>query len=111
MSTKPWWLIYELPSSLHRVLQPHFVVLKRLQRSPPENQSVYERPILSLGSPVVMDFTPHAKLVGTASNIEDTGSIEGTNDEKLPDHHPFSIALMPRSLLIFKDLAYSEYLH
>ncbi|GKA33493.1 recombination initiation defects 3 [Tanacetum coccineum] len=67
--------------------------------------------ILSLGSPVVMDFTPHAKLVGTASNIEDTGSIEGTDDEKLPDHHPFSIALMPRSLLIFKDLAYSEYLH
>ncbi|GKD77320.1 alpha-ketoglutarate-dependent dioxygenase AlkB homolog 6, partial [Tanacetum coccineum] len=58
-----------------------------------------------------MDFTPHAKLVGTASNIEDTGSIEGTDDEKLPDHHPFSIALMPRSLLIFKDLAYSEYLH
>ncbi|PWA72361.1 Oxoglutarate/iron-dependent dioxygenase [Artemisia annua] len=67
--------------------------------------------ILSLGSPVVMDFTPHAKLVGTASNIEDTGSIEGTDDEMLPNHHPFSIALMPRSLLIFKDLAYSEYLH
>ncbi|XP_071720709.1 alkylated DNA repair protein ALKBH6 homolog [Rutidosis leptorrhynchoides] len=52
--------------------------------------------ILSLGSPVVMDFTPHPSL---------------TDDSNLPNRHPFSIALMQRSLLIFKDTVYSDYLH
>ncbi|XP_015074281.1 alpha-ketoglutarate-dependent dioxygenase alkB homolog 6-like isoform X3 [Solanum pennellii] len=33
------------------------------------------------------------------------------SSEWLDNFHPFSIILMPRSLLIFKDMVYSEYLH
>ncbi|KAI3826582.1 hypothetical protein L1987_00630 [Smallanthus sonchifolius] len=66
--------------------------------------------ILSLGSPVVMDFTPHFSLLGT-SNIEDKDSIEGADHVNLPNYPSFSVALMPGSLLIFKDTAYSDYLH
>lgn len=62
--------------------------------------------ILSLGSPVVMDFTPHSRLKSCADelteNIDDKDS-NGTTHQP----HPFSILLMPRSLLIFKDEAYS----
>lgn len=53
--------------------------------------------ILSLGSPVVMDFTPHSRFMET--------SIE--EDKWLDNHRPFSVLLMPRSLLIFKDTAYT----
>ncbi|KAK1412011.1 hypothetical protein QVD17_32932 [Tagetes erecta] len=67
--------------------------------------------ILSLGSPVVMDFTPHFSLSGDTSNIEDKDSIEGADHENLPNYPSFSVALMPGSLLIFKDTAYSDYLH
>ncbi|XP_062076301.1 alkylated DNA repair protein ALKBH6 homolog isoform X2 [Humulus lupulus] len=58
--------------------------------------------ILSLGSPAVMDFTPHSRLM--EKSHED-------DDQRLDDHQPFSVLLMPRSLLIFKDSAYSDYLH
>ncbi|KAI3738794.1 hypothetical protein L2E82_28954 [Cichorium intybus] len=57
--------------------------------------------ILSLGSPVIMDFTPHASLADNTSN----------NDGNLQNYPPFSIALKPCSLLVFKDTAYSDYLH
>ncbi|KAK9058515.1 hypothetical protein SSX86_023357 [Deinandra increscens subsp. villosa] len=67
--------------------------------------------ILSLGSPVVMDFTPHSSLFDSSSNIEDKDPIEGADHGNLPNYPPFSIALMPGSLLIFKDVAYSGYLH
>ncbi|KAD5803547.1 hypothetical protein E3N88_14907 [Mikania micrantha] len=67
--------------------------------------------ILSLGSPVVMDFRPHFSLLGSTSNIEDKNSIEEADHGNLPNYPPFSIALMPGSLLIFKDTAYSDYLH
>nr|XP_043610582.1 alpha-ketoglutarate-dependent dioxygenase alkB homolog 6 [Erigeron canadensis] len=67
--------------------------------------------ILSLGSPVVMDFTPHPSLAGCTSNTENRGIIEGTDHVTSPNHDPFSIALMPRSLLIFKDMVYTDYLH
>ncbi|KAI3683440.1 hypothetical protein L1987_83943 [Smallanthus sonchifolius] len=67
--------------------------------------------ILSLGSPVVMDFTPHLSLLGSTANIEDKDSIEGADHGNLPNYPPFSVALMPGSLLIFKDTAYSYYLH
>uniref|UniRef100_A0A2N9EH88 Alpha-ketoglutarate-dependent dioxygenase AlkB-like domain-containing protein n=1 Tax=Fagus sylvatica TaxID=28930 RepID=A0A2N9EH88_FAGSY len=71
--------------------------------------------ILSLGSPVVMDFTPHSRLTFCTNDVKDTNSDGGTSDiekEKwLGDHHPFSVALMPCSLLIFKEKAYSDYLH
>ncbi|KAM7497560.1 hypothetical protein LguiA_021974 [Lonicera macranthoides] len=50
--------------------------------------------ILSLGSPVVMDFTRHSTLADNKSGSQ--------------TRLPFSIVLMPRSLLIFKDMAYSE---
>ncbi|KAL5783780.1 hypothetical protein ACOSP7_008809 [Xanthoceras sorbifolium] len=71
--------------------------------------------ILSLGSPVVMDFTPHSKLrtsTDTSKNDVDCRSSGGQpfvpeTDELIDNHRPFSILLMPRSLLIFKDDAYS----
>ncbi|EPS65036.1 hypothetical protein M569_09743 [Genlisea aurea] len=55
--------------------------------------------ILSLGSSAVMDFAPHPRF----SNASDS-----TYSGK---YIPFSVALKPRSLLIFKDKAYSDYLH
>ncbi|XP_059432505.1 alkylated DNA repair protein ALKBH6 homolog [Corylus avellana] len=71
--------------------------------------------ILSLGSPVVMDFTPHSRLRLCTKDVEDNNSDGGTSeiekDKWLHDHRPFSVLLMPRSLLIFKDEAYSDYLH
>ncbi|XP_030481354.1 alkylated DNA repair protein ALKBH6 homolog [Cannabis sativa] len=57
--------------------------------------------ILSLGSPAVMDFTPHSRLM--EENHKD--------DKTLDNPRPFSVLLMPCSLLIFKDSAYSDYLH
>ncbi|KAF5482300.1 hypothetical protein F2P56_002882 [Juglans regia] len=71
--------------------------------------------ILSLGSSVVMDFTPHSRLSLCTNDVKDDNSNGATSDiekdECLDDHHPFSVLLMPRSLLIFKDEAYSDYLH
>ncbi|CAN4123848.1 unnamed protein product [Withania somnifera] len=75
--------------------------------------------ILSLGSPAVIDFSPHPNLssrVGTHGNsVDDKISGQETavmnSCEQLDNFHPFSILLMPRSLLIFKDMAYSDYLH
>jgi len=69
--------------------------------------------ILSLGSPVVMDFTPHARFKQDSQDDvckdSDGGTFEIGKDKWLDDNHPFSILLMPRSLLIFKDKAYSGY--
>ncbi|KAG5631669.1 hypothetical protein H5410_003386, partial [Solanum commersonii] len=75
--------------------------------------------ILSLGSPVVIDFTPHPNLsccVGAHGNsaedkISDQEAAVMNSCEWLDNFHPFSIILMPRSLLIFKDMVYSDYLH
>ncbi|KAK6945563.1 Alpha-ketoglutarate-dependent dioxygenase AlkB-like [Dillenia turbinata] len=68
--------------------------------------------ILSLGSPVVMDFSPHSRLRQSTNTAETESSVdEGNSTRWLDDHRPFSILLMPRSLLIFKDEAYSDYLH
>ncbi|KAF5748857.1 alpha-ketoglutarate-dependent dioxygenase alkB 6 [Tripterygium wilfordii] len=75
--------------------------------------------ILSLGSPAVMDFTPHSKLrfgsntlKGDAENRRCDGrDFKIETHEWIDNHHPFSVLLMPRSLLIFKDNAYSDYLH
>lgn len=67
--------------------------------------------IVSLGSPAVMDFTPHSRLRSCTNNAEDTNSDGRTSDigkdKFLGDDRSFSIVLMPRSLLIFKDEAYS----
>ncbi|KAA8517586.1 hypothetical protein F0562_017784 [Nyssa sinensis] len=75
--------------------------------------------IVSLGSPVVMDFTPHSSLRLCTSALRDSvedniscgGASDIETDKWLHNHHPFSVLLMPRSLLIFKDMAYSDYLH
>ncbi|KAF5931309.1 hypothetical protein HYC85_032182 [Camellia sinensis] len=74
--------------------------------------------ILSLGSPVVMDFTPHSTLQlctnTLTNNVDDKlsdGAFDGETEKWSDDHLPFSVLLMPRSLLIFKDKAYSDYLH
>ncbi|KAJ0080353.1 hypothetical protein Patl1_24678 [Pistacia atlantica] len=68
--------------------------------------------ILTLGSPVVMDFT-HSKFRLSTSALKNTVDDNNSNGEVLKtdqwkdNHHPFSILLMPCSLLIFKDDAYS----
>lgn len=66
--------------------------------------------ILSLGSPVVMNFTPHMKLSdcnGTTEFEAGAQKSERSGTETLDDPSSFSLLLMPGSLLIFKDLAYS----
>ncbi|KAJ0043109.1 hypothetical protein Pint_18820 [Pistacia integerrima] len=69
--------------------------------------------ILSLGSPVVMDFTPHSKFRLSTSALKNTVDDKNSNgevfetDQWKDNHHPFSVLLMPCSLLIFKDDAYS----
>ncbi|KAI3461924.1 hypothetical protein Pfo_018587 [Paulownia fortunei] len=75
--------------------------------------------ILSLGSPVVMDFVPHPSFENatdtSGNNHEDIISKpahkEMSSGKWLSEYLPFSAALMPLSLLIFKDKAYSDYLH
>ncbi|XP_021650318.1 uncharacterized protein LOC110642539 isoform X3 [Hevea brasiliensis] len=75
--------------------------------------------ILSLGSPTVMDFIPHSRLRTCTDSGDNDVKSEGSGEEpleietdkKMDNHHPFSVLLMPRSLLIFKDNAYSDYLH
>ncbi|CAE6186056.1 unnamed protein product [Arabidopsis arenosa] len=65
--------------------------------------------ILSLGSPVVMDFTPHLRLRsgdGYISQDQNPGA-----ESCVPERDSFSVLMMPRSLLIFKDDAYSDFLH
>ncbi|KAK8984260.1 hypothetical protein V6N11_029577 [Hibiscus sabdariffa] len=47
--------------------------------------------ILSLGSPVVMDFTPHSRLDSCKNTSTDNNGAE--------KHHPFSALLMPRNYL------------
>ncbi|XP_052169353.1 uncharacterized protein LOC127786068 [Oryza glaberrima] len=80
--------------------------------------------IISLASPVVIDFTPHQRLKGEdftdpqnahsgesqATTTESNGShnLEGANET---DPASSSLLLMPCSLLIFKDQAYTDYLH
>ncbi|KZV39818.1 hypothetical protein F511_27821 [Dorcoceras hygrometricum] len=73
--------------------------------------------ILSLGSPVIMNFTPHPSVKDAGGT---TDSNNNTVSEPEPmymsngvfgEHRPFSVALMPRSLLIFKDAAYLDYMH
>ncbi|KAB1222300.1 hypothetical protein CJ030_MR2G016181 [Morella rubra] len=71
--------------------------------------------ILSLGSPVIMNFTPHSRFRLCTDHDKDNDTSGGTSrvgkDKWLHGHQPFSILLMPRSLLIFKDEVYSDYLH
>ncbi|KAG8088330.1 hypothetical protein GUJ93_ZPchr0010g10975 [Zizania palustris] len=71
--------------------------------------------IISLASAVVIDFTPHQRLKGQEHTdpqdiIESNCSqkLEGANEAE-PDSS--SLLLMPCSLLIFKDQAYTDYLH
>lgn len=72
--------------------------------------------ILSLGSPAVMTFTPHPRLIslqhnGNSENYQtkSDGSQEDVRDQD--NHMSRSAVLLPRSLLIFKDSAYADYLH
>uniref|UniRef100_J3N2R1 Alpha-ketoglutarate-dependent dioxygenase AlkB-like domain-containing protein n=1 Tax=Oryza brachyantha TaxID=4533 RepID=J3N2R1_ORYBR len=80
--------------------------------------------IISLASPVVIDFTPHKRLKGEeftdpqnshsgesqTATSESNGShkLEGANEAEPTSS---SLLLMPCSLLVFKDQAYTDYLH
>jgi len=83
--------------------------------------------IISLASPVVIDFTPHQRLkeqehtdpqnlqideLTGPAKMESNGSgshERGATNESDPACS--SLMLMPCSLLIFKDQAYTDYLH
>ncbi|KAJ7975543.1 alpha-ketoglutarate-dependent dioxygenase alkB-like 6 [Quillaja saponaria] len=68
--------------------------------------------ILSLGSPAVMEFTPHPRLRLCIDNAKSNNSVGEIETEKcLEDHNQISVLLMPCSLLIFKDKAYTDCLH
>ncbi|KAK7380178.1 hypothetical protein VNO78_32655 [Psophocarpus tetragonolobus] len=120
----PWLInltqkIYEefelFPSALNHVLINEYLPKQGIM--PHQDGPAYFPvvAILSLASPVVMDFTPHArfKLDFQCDIDKDSNgcTFEVGKDKWLDDHHPFSVLLMPRSLLIFKDKAYSDYLH
>ncbi|KAK1583269.1 hypothetical protein Q3G72_023126 [Acer saccharum] len=73
--------------------------------------------ILSLGSPVVMDFTPHSRLrtsTDTSKNNVDGTSSGGEafvteTEEWIDNHHPFSVLLMPHYLHGIKDSEVQQY--
>ncbi|KAF8096098.1 hypothetical protein N665_0317s0005 [Sinapis alba] len=68
--------------------------------------------ILSLGSPVVMDFSPHLRLRSSGDDDDISRDLSGKSGVSERDNqNSFSVLMMPRSLLIFKDEAYSDYLH
>ncbi|CAN8274396.1 unnamed protein product [Cochlearia groenlandica] len=69
--------------------------------------------ILSLDAPVVMDFSPHLRFRSDGDdNISISQSIGAESCVPERDNQgSFSVLLMPRSLLIFKDEAYSDFLH
>ncbi|OAE18945.1 hypothetical protein AXG93_1976s1520 [Marchantia polymorpha subsp. ruderalis] len=80
--------------------------------------------IVSLGSPTVMRFSPHSKIV----NLEEGNEYkrkeklldvrEDFTDKEAPEHakeernlKDVSLILLRGSLLLFKDSAYKDYLH
>ncbi|KAJ1689296.1 hypothetical protein LUZ63_013451 [Rhynchospora breviuscula] len=66
--------------------------------------------IISLISALVIDFTPHQRLRN--QNPDDVITKESeVICEKNGDQKDCSLLLMPCSLIIFKDEAYSDYLH
>lgn len=122
----PQWLsgithrIYEesglFPSEINHVLINEYLPTQGIM--PHQDGPAYYPvvAILSLGSPVVMDFSPHVHLKTSADSMSNgIISVEGPpimkpiEDKEV--NQTFSIILMPRSLLIFKDEAYSGYLH
>ncbi|KAL3649356.1 hypothetical protein CASFOL_005759 [Castilleja foliolosa] len=125
----PPWLkkvtsrIYEesklFPSAINHVLINEYQTDQGIM--PHQDGPAYEPvvAILSLGSPVVMDFAPHSRFENasdTSANcnehiVSDDEPVEMSSGERTSEYVPFSVALMPRSLLIFKDKAYSDYLH
>lgn len=82
----------------------NFLSLKQPHQDGPAYMPVVA--ILSLGSPVVMDFVPHPNLESTAKTSELMDS-DMSLCNKSSKYLPFSVVLMPRSLLIFKDMAYA----
>ncbi|KAM0857855.1 hypothetical protein ACQ4PT_048217 [Festuca glaucescens] len=76
--------------------------------------------IISLASPVVIDFTPHGKLRGheytylqtvQSDELQESNGSYKVEDTKEADPASLSLLLMPSSLLIFKDQAYTDFLH
>lgn len=76
--------------------------------------------IISLASPVVIDFTPHGKLRGyeqtycqtvQSDELQEINRFYKVEGTKEADPASLSLLLMPCSLLIFKDQAYTDFLH
>ncbi|XP_074559818.1 alkylated DNA repair protein ALKBH6 homolog [Curcuma longa] len=68
--------------------------------------------ILSLESPITIEFTPHPRSKDRDLSVSETviGQQDGPSINS-DERDSFSILLMPCSLLIFKDHAYTDYLH
>ncbi|CAA3014855.1 Hypothetical predicted protein [Olea europaea subsp. europaea] len=107
------------PSTINHVLINEYLLNQGIMPHQDGPAYVPVVAILSLGSSVVMDFTPHSSLNNSTdtsgNNINDKTSkpahMAMNSREELNEYGPFSVVLMPRSLLIFKDKAYSDYLH
>lgn len=76
--------------------------------------------IISLASPVVIDFTPHGKLRGhghtypqtvQSNELQESNGSCKVEGSKEADPASLSLLLMHCSLLIFKDKAYTDFLH
>lgn len=68
--------------------------------------------ILSLESPITIEFTPHPRSKDKDLSVSETAIGQQDSPSINSDEHDsFSILLMPCSLLIFKDHAYTDYLH
>ena len=63
--------------------------------------------IISLMSPLVIDFTPHQKIRDQNNDEVKTIEPEVIVSESNGDQKDCSLLLMPCSLVIFKDQAYS----
>lgn len=61
--------------------------------------------IISLMSPLVIDFTPHQRL--RDPNLDEVITKESEANEKNDGQKDCSLLLMPCSMVIFKDQAYS----
>ncbi|KAK6145029.1 hypothetical protein DH2020_021849 [Rehmannia glutinosa] len=127
VSRLPPWLkkvtcrIYEesrlFPSAINHVLINEYLPDQGIMVTTPRWTCLFAgggNPLF--GSPVVMNFVPHPRFENatetSGNNNEDiasngAASTEMSSGEHLGEYLPFSVLLMPRSLLIFKDKAYS----
>jgi len=100
------------PAPINHVLVNEYLLGQGI--SPHQDGPVYHPvvAILSLGSPTVMHFTPHVEnnqCGQVDSQKTQDSSTQGTVGQQ--SKATCSVALIPGSLLVFKDSAYTDHLH